>query len=547
MPASMSAAAADPLAEREARLVDELRQHPAADEPRRVADPLRPPAERGEEPLRRRRGGAERRRRARQLDQPAVAHRGREQKPAALAARVLRGERRGVAQQQLRPALERRVVLRRAAVDDQERHLALGLAGRRRRPSRRRRPRRAAAPRAPTRPRRRRARRRRRRSGRRRVGGPARRIRVPARAGLAPEPAARRHPRGQRRRPPARLVRLLVERARDRRSRRRSRRGPSARTAPSGSRAPRRQMRSTCSGVASRSCTIRSASSENGRLQRLTRKPGPSAAAITCLPSASPSARARASAARRARRARDELDQPHPRHRVEEVQADHALGPGHAGRDLAHEQRRRVRGEHRVRRDDGGQRGEQRALDVEPLGRGLDHHVARREVGQRRRPLDALDALARGRVGVVQHARRGRRRAPSPAIPAPIVPAPAIPSDRRHGRTLWARGHGAVQLGDDRHLRRASSAGSCCSACTRRARAPTCSAGARPARPRPRPERGRRHRADARGLQRAAAAPRRARAERGRRRRTPSTPTSASSTAARASYRGRRAERGARA
>ena len=55
-------------------------------------------------------------------------------------------------------------------------------------------------------------------------------------------------------------------------------------------------MRSTCSGVASRSCTIRSASSVNGRLQRLTRKPGPSAASITCLPSASPSERARASA-----------------------------------------------------------------------------------------------------------------------------------------------------------------------------------------------------------------------------------------------------------
>ena len=43
-------------------------------------------------------------------------------------------------------------------------------------------------------------------------------------------------------------------------------------------------MRSTCSGVASRSCTSRSASSENGRLQRFTRKPGPSAASITRRP-----------------------------------------------------------------------------------------------------------------------------------------------------------------------------------------------------------------------------------------------------------------------
>ena len=61
--------------------------------------------------------------------------------------------------------------------------------------------------------------------------------------------------------------------------------------------AARRQIRSTCAGVASRSCTIRSASSENGRLQRLTMNPGPSAAAITCLPIASATARARASAA----------------------------------------------------------------------------------------------------------------------------------------------------------------------------------------------------------------------------------------------------------
>ena len=50
-------------------------------------------------------------------------------------------------------------------------------------------------------------------------------------------------------------------------------------------------MRSTCSTVASPSCTIRSASSENGRPQRLTRKPGPSAASITCRSIARPSSR----------------------------------------------------------------------------------------------------------------------------------------------------------------------------------------------------------------------------------------------------------------
>ena len=51
---------------------------------------------------------------------------------------------------------------------------------------------------------------------------------------------------------------------------------------------PTRQIRSTCSGVAMPSCTMRSASAPNGRPQRFTRKPGPSAATITRRPIASP-------------------------------------------------------------------------------------------------------------------------------------------------------------------------------------------------------------------------------------------------------------------
>ena len=51
---------------------------------------------------------------------------------------------------------------------------------------------------------------------------------------------------------------------------------------------PRRQMRSICSWVATRSWSRRSASPPNGRPQRFTRKPGPSAARITVLPIASP-------------------------------------------------------------------------------------------------------------------------------------------------------------------------------------------------------------------------------------------------------------------
>ena len=59
---------------------------------------------------------------------------------------------------------------------------------------------------------------------------------------------------------------------------------------------PRRQIRSICSWPASRSPNSRNASALNGRPQRLTRKPGPSAARITCLPIASPVSRATASA-----------------------------------------------------------------------------------------------------------------------------------------------------------------------------------------------------------------------------------------------------------
>src|SRR5439155_2546581 len=58
----------------------------------------------------------------------------------------------------------------------------------------------------------------------------------------------------------------------------------------------RRQMRSIVGTSATRSCSRRSASSPNGRLQRLTRKPGPSFALITVFPIASPVACASSSA-----------------------------------------------------------------------------------------------------------------------------------------------------------------------------------------------------------------------------------------------------------
>ena len=151
-------------------------------------------------------------------------------------ARILGGERRGVAEQHLRAALQRRVVLAGAAVHDQRRHLAVGLPGRPRVPARGLRGGEQVvgdlvlardddeAPGAAA------------RLGRGRVGRPARRVGVPALAGLAPVAPARGELRGERRR--AASAARASGRGRTRRSPRRRRRrpGPSARRGPSGSR-----------------------------------------------------------------------------------------------------------------------------------------------------------------------------------------------------------------------------------------------------------------------------------------------------------------------
>ena len=70
------------------------------------------------------------------------------------------------------------------------------------------------------------------------------------------------------------------------------------------------------------------------------------------------------------------------------MQPDDALGSRHPGGDRAHEQRRGVRGQHRVGRHDAGERAEQPALELEVLGRGLDDHVAGGEVGEGRGARD---------------------------------------------------------------------------------------------------------------------------------------------------------------
>ena len=80
----------------------------------------------------------------------------------------------------------------------------------------------------------------------------------------------------------------------------------------------------------------------------------------------------------------DDLHQPHQRRRVEEVHAAHPLRPLDAGGDRGHRQRGGVGGQDRLRPAELGQLGEQAALQLEVLGRRLDHELAVAEL------LDAL-------------------------------------------------------------------------------------------------------------------------------------------------------------
>ena len=85
----------------------------------------------------------------------------------------------------------------------------------------------------------------------------------------------------------------------------------------------------------------------------------------------------------------DQLEQAHQGRRVEEVHADHVLGPrGHAG-ERRDRDRGGVGGEHRVGAHDPREALEERALEVGALGRGLDHELARRELLERGDRLEA--------------------------------------------------------------------------------------------------------------------------------------------------------------
>ena len=123
------------------------------------------------------------------------------------------------------------------------------------------------------------------------------------------------------------------------------------------------------------------------------------------------------------------------------MQADDALGTGHAGGDLAHEQRGGVGGEHRVGCHDAGERAEERPLDREVLRRRLDHDSAGREILEHGAPLDAVDALPRRRVGIVQHHAQARvaRRGGDPGAHRPGAGDPERRPVEVHGRGGYAR------------------------------------------------------------------------------------------------------------
>ena len=140
--------------------------------------------------------------------------------------------------------------------------------------------------------------------------------------------------------------------------------------------------------------------------------------------------------------AADDLDERHHRHGIEEVHADHAIGPAGRGGERRDRDRRRVRREHRL----GGQHlvraPEDGLLHCRVLDHGLDHQVGRDEIDRRARlaraprrgrpallgELPRLRRIARARARRRPAPRRRRDAEPEPrhdlGDSAPICPAP---------------------------------------------------------------------------------------------------------------------------
>jgi hypothetical protein len=85
--------------------------------------------------------------------------------------------------------------------------------------------------------------------------------------------------------------------------------------------------------------------------------------------------------------ANHDLDEPHHRHRREEVQPEHAVGPARPGADLGDRDRRGVRRQEAGVRQQFVERLEQLALHARVLDDSLHHAV------------DVVQVVERGRVG----------------------------------------------------------------------------------------------------------------------------------------------------
>ncbi len=239
-------------------------------------------------------------------------------------------------------------------------------------------------------------------------------------------------------------------------------------------RRPAGTMRSTSSTVAIRSWTSCMASRPNGRLQRLTRKPGPSATSITCLPIASPAPRAIATAAAPVWTPADDLEQRHDRGRVEEVHPDDAVGPRRAAADrvmgieevlVASTQSsatisRRARvnssaltsrrsGAASMTSSHGPSACRSRRSRCSPSAASAAFALQRPRSAPRRR-LFRMRSSARSAVpstGSCSSVRAPAGSAASCAIPAPIVPAPKTPTTWVTPQRLGHVGHERVDAG----------------------------------------------------------------------------------------------------
>ena len=155
-------------------------------------------------------------------------------------------------------------------------------------------------------------------------------------------------------------------------------------------------MRSTCSGVARRSCTSRSASALNGRPQRFTRKPGPSAARITRLPIASPTSVASDTARSPLWSARITSSSSISGGGLKKCMPTTFSGFAAAPASPVTGIEEVLLASTGVVAADLGEPLEQLALEVAALGRGLDHEVA---AGQALELLHRLEQLGRAGVG----------------------------------------------------------------------------------------------------------------------------------------------------